>query len=365
MSRLTRYILWQSLGTMLFVTAVLSAAIWLAQSLRLIDLIVNRGLSLAVFLYLAILILPRFLDIVLPIGIFIAVLFTYAKLSTESEIVVMRAAGLGPGGLTKPAALLGLVGFLALFAMSAYFLPAANRAFKDLQFEVRNQFVAAVLQEGTFTTISERLTVYVRGRDANRELLGLLVQDERDKDKPVTIVAERGMFVDTDSGPRIVMLSGNRQQFNRTTGKFSLLTFEQYTLDLGELRDAPVGRSREPQERYLHELWLAPPPDIAFLVERHTRLVQPLTALVFAAIPLGCLLSGEFNRRGQTRRVLLAVLVAFVFQATDLAFKNVASRVPAAIPMMYLNVLAFGGCCAWVLLARNRMPMLRRPLPAR
>ena len=90
MARLDRYILHQCFGVMIFVTATLSAAIWLAQSLRLIDLIVNRGLSADVFLYLAILILPRFLNIVLPIGAFIAVLFTFNRLIAESELVVMR-----------------------------------------------------------------------------------------------------------------------------------------------------------------------------------------------------------------------------------------------------------------------------------
>ncbi|HEX3500359.1 MAG TPA: LptF/LptG family permease, partial [Stellaceae bacterium] len=80
MHGLTRYILRQSLGTTLFVTAALSAAIWLTQSLRLVDLIVNRGLTAELFFYLSILVLPRFVDIVLPIGIFIAVLFTYNKL---------------------------------------------------------------------------------------------------------------------------------------------------------------------------------------------------------------------------------------------------------------------------------------------
>ena len=104
MHGLTRYILRQSLGTTLFVTIALSAAIWLTQSLRLVDLIVNRGLSAELFFYLGILILPRFIDIVLPIGIFIAVLFTYNKLTAESEIVVMRAAGMSQFGLAKPAA---------------------------------------------------------------------------------------------------------------------------------------------------------------------------------------------------------------------------------------------------------------------
>src|SRR6201996_718503 len=106
MKRLDRYILRQCFGVMIFVTAALSAAIWLAQSLRLVDLIVNRGLSIELFLYLAALILPRFLDIVLPIGVFIAVLFTFNRMAAESELVVMRAAGLSPMALAKPVLIL-------------------------------------------------------------------------------------------------------------------------------------------------------------------------------------------------------------------------------------------------------------------
>src|SRR6266849_11190630 len=102
MGSLDRYMLRQCFGVMVFVTAALSAAIWLAQSLRLVDLIVNRGLSVEVFLYLALLILPRFFDIVLPIGAFIAVLFIFNRLTSESELVVMRAAGLGPLVLARP-----------------------------------------------------------------------------------------------------------------------------------------------------------------------------------------------------------------------------------------------------------------------
>src|SRR5215831_18282439 len=147
MHGLTRYTLRQTLATTVFVTLALTAAIWLTQSLRLVDLIVNRGLSVGVFVYLGMLTLPRFIDIVLPIGVFIAVLFTYHRLMAESEIVVMRAAGLSQYGLAKPALLLGLIAAAVLMSLSAYFLPAANRAFKDLQFEIRNKFVSAILQE--------------------------------------------------------------------------------------------------------------------------------------------------------------------------------------------------------------------------
>src|ERR1051326_2329775 len=163
MTTLNRYILRQCLGMMLFITAALSAAVWLAQSLRLVDLIVNRGLAVELFLYLALLILPRFLDIVLPIGAFIAVLFVFNRLTAESELVVMRAAGLSHLALARPVFVLAGIAFLVLLSLSAYFLPASNREFKDLQFEIRNRFVSALLQEGTFTSISDKLTIYIGG----------------------------------------------------------------------------------------------------------------------------------------------------------------------------------------------------------
>jgi lipopolysaccharide export system permease protein len=376
MHGLTRYILRQSLATTLFVTAALSAAVWLTQSLRLVDLIVNRGLSAELFFYLGLLILPRFVDIVLPIGIFIAVLFTYNKLIAESEIVVMRAAGMSQFGLAKPAFILSGIGVAILFALSAYFLPAANRAFKDLQFEIRNKLVSAVLQEGTFTTISDNLTVYVRGRDANGEMTGFLVQDERDKVKPVTIVAERGVFVETESGSRVFLVNGNRQQFDRTTGKLSVLTFEKYTLDLSEARDVTTGRTREPQERYLGELFFPAESEMlaendrgssfrnSLRLEGHQRLIVPLTAIAFAVIPLVALLCGEFNRRGQVRRILLAVAFALLFETLDLGLRNLAVHTPAGIVLMYVNAVlpvAIGGF--FLLDDKRRLPSRRAPLP--
>src|SRR5215207_329928 len=341
MNVLDRYILRQSLSIMLFVTAALSAAVWLTQSLRLVDLIVNRGLSIELFLYLALLILPRFLDIVLPIGAFIAVLFVFNRLTSESELVVMRAAGVGPLGLARPVFVLAAIAFLVLMSLSAYFLPASNREFKDLQFEIRNRFVSALLQEGTFTTISDKLTIYIGGRDDRGQVTGLLINDRRDPQHPVTILAERGAFADDAQGSRIIMVNGSRQSYDRTNGKLSVLTFDRYTLDLNMLRDAPVVRFRDAQERFLGELFwppeqLSPPLRRSFLVEGHQRILVPLTIFSFAMIPLACLLPGELNRRGQVRRVLLAVGIAFVFQALDLGVKNLASRNLALIPLLYL-----------------------------
>jgi lipopolysaccharide export system permease protein len=356
MSALTRYILRQCFGVMIFVTAALSAAVWLAQSLPLVDLIVNRGLSLDVFFYLAMLILPRFVDIVLPIGVFIAVLLTFNRLATESELVVMRAAGLGPLSLARPVLILAAIAFSILMSFSLYVLPVSSRAFKDLQFEIRHRFVSSLIQEGTFTTISDKLTLYIRNREPNGDVVGLLINDSRDPEKPVTILAQRAAFVDTPTGARIIMLNGNRQQFDPHSRKLSVLTFDRYTLDLGSLQDAPVVRFRGAEERFFGELMFPATHDPvirrSFIMEAHQRLLVPLSVLSFALIPLACLLPGEFNRRGQAKRVMIAIAAAFLFEAASLGVNDFAARFGQAVPLMYtVDLFPFA---AGVIILRQR-----------
>jgi len=344
MHTLGRYVHRQNLGIMLFVTATLSVAVWITQSLRLIDLIVNRGLSVEMFFWLALLLLPRFLDVVLPIGVFIAVLFTFNRLAVESELVVMRAAGLSPLALARPVLSLAGLAFILLMSLSVYFLPVANRAFKDLEFEIRNRFVSSLVQEGTFTTIADKITFYARSRDAHDDIEGLMINDDRDPRHPVTIFAESAAFVDTLSGQRIVMVKGSRQQYDPRTRKLSVLTFDKYTLDLSSLRGAPEVRFREPQERFLPALF-SPPPGIdpelrrAFIAEAHQRILIPLSVFGFALIPLTCLLPGEINRRGYARRVALAVGLAFLYELLNVGAADLTGRYAAAIPLAYFGTL--------------------------
>jgi len=358
MSGITRYVLRQTLAVALFVGIAFTAAIWLVHSLRLIDLIVNRGLSIGLFLYLAMLILPRFIDAVLPIAVFIAVLFTYNRLMTESELIVMRAAGMSQMALARPALLAGATAMAILMSMSVFFLPASNRAFKDLQFEIRSKIASVLLLEGAFNTISDNVTIYVRSRANDGDLGGIVMYDSRDRVKPVMIVAERGAFVETDQGPRLLLAKGSRQIYERATGHLSVLSFDQYTLDLDLYRDAAGIRDRQPEELYPLELLTSHPGESPAsrdgrLIEFNLRLISPFTALALAAIPVACLLTGEFNRRGQTLKVMQAIILAFLFETVDIGFKNLAVRNLAAMVPLYINVLTPLAVTLWLLTGRG------------
>ena len=89
MNGFTKYVLRQLFVGMILVTSGLTCIIWLSQSLRFIEMIVNRGLTAGMFVYLTMLLLPNLLVIVLPIALFTVVVFTYSKLITDRELVVI------------------------------------------------------------------------------------------------------------------------------------------------------------------------------------------------------------------------------------------------------------------------------------
>jgi lipopolysaccharide export system permease protein len=371
MDAITRYIFRQTLMAAAFVAVCLTCAIWLTQSLRFVDLIVNRGLPLATFIYLVMLLLPTFLAIVLPVAAFSAVLFTYNKMSNDSELVVLRATGVGPLALARPALLLAGGVTLAVYSLNLYFLPTAYREFKDLQFQIRNNAASVLLQEGVFTPFLRGITVYVRERQRDGELAGLLVHDSRDAVKAVSYIAETGALVNTAEGPRVVMVKGNRQEYDRKGQRLSVLYFDNYTLDLGNLSRTVEERWREPRERYLHELF-APEDSVVdrqnalkLRIEGHQRLVSPLYTLAFTMIGLAALLSGEFSRRGQVGRILAAVLAVVGVQALGLGLTNLTAKIGAsAIPLMYVNAILPIAAGLWLMLHRPHRRRMAGPVPA-
>ena len=94
MRKLSFYVLRQIVGPFLLFTLLLTLVVWMTQSLRLLDLVINRGQSAAIFAYLTMLMLPSLLVIIVPIAFFGAALYALNKLNNDSELVVMWAAGI-------------------------------------------------------------------------------------------------------------------------------------------------------------------------------------------------------------------------------------------------------------------------------
>ena len=149
MNGFSRYVFQQLFVGMVFVTICFTCIIWLSQSLRLVELIVNRGVSAGTFVYLTLLMLPNFLPVILPIALFCVVVFVYAKLIMDRELVVMRASGLGQMAIAKPALVLAVLVVGVGYFLNLYLIPESYRMFRQMQWDIRYNYSHILLKAGS------------------------------------------------------------------------------------------------------------------------------------------------------------------------------------------------------------------------
>jgi lipopolysaccharide export system permease protein len=264
---------------------------------------------------------------------------------------------------------------LACYALTLYFMPASYREFKDLQFTLRNAYPSFLLQEGVFSPVMKGVTVYVDSRGNDGELSGIIVHDARDQEQPATMMAERGSIVSGESGPRVVLVTGSRQQVDARDGSLSLLYFDRYAFDLSTVKKSAEDRWREPRERFLNELFFSEDQEkrVQFVhklrMEGHYRLAMPLLPAAFTLVSLAFLLGGDFNRRGQLFRILGAVAAVVAIEIAQLGAKNLGEKTQGMYILMYLAPLLPALVAAWFLSPRRGTyktagPAVGRPTPS-
>jgi lipopolysaccharide export system permease protein len=361
LTRIDRYVLRQLMLGLVAVSGGLVALIWLTQSLRFVELVVNRGLSFRVFFQLTSLLIPNFIAVILPITSFVVVQFVYQRLSSDRELTVMRTTGLSPLALARPALLLTAFVMASCFLLNIWIVPAAFQEFRQYQFEIRNRLAAFLLQEGVFTSVSDDLTVYVRTRDPDGTLHGIMVHDARQANNPATIFAERGRLIANEGIPRVLLINGSREEIDARTGRLNVLSFAQNSIDLTQTDKGEETRLRDVTEMSIPELLHPAPGSVAerdfgkLKVEAHRRLAAPFTAASFTMVALVSVLMGAFRRHGGVLRPLVAVLIVVALLATGLAVINLATRDTRLIPLIWLHAIAPAVIGAWLLLA----PQLR------
>ena len=368
-TRLDRYVFRQLFGALLAITFGLTALIWLTQSLRFVELVVNRGLSLLVFMNLTGLLIPSFIAVILPITTYVVIQFIYQRLAGDREVTVMRAAGLSPFALARPALALALLATATGYWLNLSVVPATLASFKEYQWQIRNKVAAFLLQEGVFTSVSDKLVVYVRARAPDGSLRGILVDDARDPAVRSTILAESGQLMEGAHGPRVLLINGSRQEIDRQTGRLNMLTFTENEIDLMGTAGPEGARPADMSEVSVWEL-LAPrfaqKRDVTkWIAEGHKRLANPLASISYALVALVSVLTGGFQRHGGFLRPLASVGSVVSLVALGLIFDGLAARDNALIPLIWVRAIVPGLVCAVLLFAPSGLWTRRpRPLPA-
>lgn len=342
MKLLSRYIIAQILGPVMFFTLVLAGVVWLSQALRMLDLLMRKGQTVLVYLEMTSLMLPLVFTIVLPIALFASVLYALHRLYTESELVVMFSAGLSQLKVARPILALATLFAGIVLLLNLLVTPYTLRLLRERVMDIRADIAVTLLREGAFTTPSTGLTVYVREQRPGGDLYGIMAHDNRERSKPVTYIAESGTLTKSDSGPRLVMVNGNIQRSNRDDGRLSLVYFDKYTFDLAQFAEKPGTIVYDPAERYINELFN---PDLAYYWDRinadklraegHRRFAAPLYCFAYVLLALLAMVNSSFNRQGYGLRVSGAIAAGITVELVSLGVVNLVAETPQALLLIY------------------------------
>ncbi|MFN3277182.1 MAG: LPS export ABC transporter permease LptF [Paracoccus hibiscisoli] len=368
MPRIDRYILAQLLTLFGFFALVLVSVYWINRAVSLFDDLLNDGQTALVVLEFTALTLPLVISVVLPVAAFAATAYGTNRLSGESELVAMHAAGLGPWRLARPVLIFGVFVGVMVAVLVHGLVPMARARLADRSAEIAENVTAQFLRPGSFQYPGQGMTLFIRDVAGDGRLLDLFIEDGRDPAQVVTYTAREALVVRNDTGPVLILLEGMAQTLRPGTDgpALAVTRFAEFSYDIGAMFAGGGDRRRDLRDFGTARL-LAP--DAALLAatgadagqarrEAHERLAQPLLSPIAAMLGFATLMIGGFSRFGVWRQVGWAILGLIAVQFLSNAAANQVGRDAGLWPLLYLPAGFGAALCAALLwlAARPRGP---------
>ena len=348
-----RYILFEVLAPFCGGLALFTFILLIARIMRLVELIVNRGVPFEQILLLFSYILPAFLEVTVPMALLLGVILGVGRLSSDSEIIALRASGVSLYQIAKPILALALVVWVGSFMLSLHARPWGNAALKTGIFELARTRATAGLKEQVFNDDFAGLVIYSEKIEPpGTQLRRIMISDHRSGGDANTVIAQRGEII-ADQVSQTLNLrlfdgtiftnAPKRQTYERTD-------FQVYDvlLDLGEALGNLPSRKIAPNEMPLAELrarirseQAAGEPAIKERVELQRRLAVPCAALVFAllGIPLGLQPVRAVRSRGMAVSLGIILIYYLLLGSAEALARN--GRAPI-IPALWMPNLVLG-----------------------
>ncbi|WP_445503938.1 LPS export ABC transporter permease LptF [Microvirga sp. G4-2] len=354
MTLLERYILKIAFSAFAACLIALTGVIWITQALREIDLLTGKGQTILIFLTVTGLSLPALISVIAPVALFMATIYTLNKLNGDSELIVMSAGGMAPQRLLRPFIALATFISIVVGMISLYLMPASLQEMRMLFTRIRADFVASMAKEGQFITLDNGITFHYRER-AGDALLGIFMEDQRDKAKPIVYLAERGQTVEQNGQAYLVLEKGSVQRKDPKSRDSSIVAFERYAVDLAAFNQENNEVVYKPRERSTMQLlfpdkneYLYKAQTGRFRAELHDRFSAWLYPLAMMAIAFAALGEARTTRQGRGVAIATAIAAVVVLRVLGFAASSAVARTPMAILAIY--GVPFGGMAICLLL---------------
>jgi lipopolysaccharide export system permease protein len=357
MGSIDRYVFRTTLASFAVVLVSLTGVIWITQALRGIDLMTSQGQTILTFLGVTSLVIPALVLIISPIALMISVSHTLNKLATDSEIIVMNAAGFSPIRLFRPFVFATLVVAILVAFIASYLAPEGLRRLKQWDAEITADVLANILQPGRFAQLDQNLTIRIRERQPGGLLVGIFIDDRRDPKERVSIVADHGTVVKNEGGSFLILEDGNLERFEVGKRDPALVAFGRYGFDMSKFSNQGHDVALGIRERYLWELLSPQEEDPVyqqlpgqFRAELHDRFMAPIYPFAFAALTFAFLGAPRTTRQSRNFSMGGAILAVFGIRMIGFACSVLTVKSPLAAVVQYLMLAAAIGVSFWIII---------------
>ena len=279
---------------------IMTATAFLSKMIKLIDLLVTHGVSLSFSFWFIVSIMPSFLRYTIPLSLLVAILITFTRLSSDSEIIAMKASGLSLFSLMKPVMALAAIVFVLGLLVTLWAFPWGNTKFKNLLYETARSNMAAGIEEQTFYNRFKGMVFYVdRLKSDSNEMEGIFISEKTEGTESNIFFAKRGTFISSsgDVPLYLKLYDGTLHRKSESEDTYHIADFSTYLIGI----EPPERRGTAISDRTNRELYTKELIELAretrsgghnnssMLLDLHKRFSLPASVFIFALIgvPLG------------------------------------------------------------------------------
>lgn len=349
MKILRNYFLKEFISPLFLALGVLTFVMILGNLIKITDLVINKGVDIFSVSKLFIFMIPYLLTYTLPIAALTAVLLALGRLSSDNEIIAIRACGINLFRLIFPLLTVGIILSLLLVIFNDRVIPYAHFATRKTLIEVGAKNPTAALEPGVFINSFERYILFIYKIEENK-IFNVRIYEPQESKPTRTIVAKKGEFIviPEKNIVKLKLIDGTADEPDPDNPvNFYKLNFKTYFMTLNFMKSQdPDKIDKKPKDMTILELSNEIKKlkkegieAIPLITEIHEKITLAFSCFVF--ILLGSSLAIITRRREKSINLGIAFLIVGVYYLMFIGAEALSLQgyLPPAIAMWLPNFI--------------------------
>ena len=353
-------------GLIIFTFILLSARI-----LKLVEMVVNRGVSVVQILEIFLYVTPAFFEVTVPMAFLLALFWGLGRLAADREVTAIKSCGVSLYQMALPVGACTLVVLIGTFFLTLVVRPWSNTTLKQTFYDVTKTRVTAGLKDKTFNDAFEGLVIYAEEiQPPGTMLKGVMIADTRDSQRKNTIFAQNGLVIASENNRLLTLklLDGTIHSVDPAEKSYQTTRFSVYDVTLNLATAFPEARKpdRDPQDMSVEELFHTIQQKTAAheetrpeSVEWHRRFALPFATVIFGIIALSFSTQLLWSSRSHGFAASLGIILCYYLLLTVGEALGKKGTLPPAVALWLPN-LVLGSIGSFLFMkAAKEQPLLR------